>query len=336
MSLVVVTGTPRSGTSRMMQLMRNIYGPEGAIGSDFPSLVKNIPQFLKDTPAGAYMKEAAEERFNNNERYREHVMSMNPEGFLEDGRFVMRGFPLCLDTKDEIDFIHKGKRYFKLIGSALSRTAPDIVDKLIISVRNPKSVARSRNDLRGPHSNIAPKHNAGPWLNDYATAIKFAVTFDIPFLIVDFDDFSEDPMKISKEICDFLGEPHREELAGTHKKHIPKNIDADKDFEDIRTVYDQGYEFIKEKNFEELFKLNEVLERRKTGFTCARTGKRTEYLACERCVTQPTVTLENVEDAELSGIDWRNEPCLFECGVSLEVSKGISESIQEHSWSEYM
>jgi len=114
---VIVTGTPRSGTSLMMQVLK-------AMGCD---VAGRSDPWVKANP-------------KRDKRREDRAKSLNPKGFYEDARIVMRGIP-----EDKAD--HYAGKVVKVMFPGLGRTPMGSVDKIILCLRDPREIALSQSRL---------------------------------------------------------------------------------------------------------------------------------------------------------------------------------------------
>ena len=129
--MIIVTGTPRCGSSLMMNCMINLLGIENVVGQKFPKRNEQRAFLIHEkvrTPAGVTEREYRQE----SKRKDLDRKKFNPNGYYED-RYVMRGFSYDergLDHFEELE--NSPGKVLKLMGNGLANTHPKHVDKLII------------------------------------------------------------------------------------------------------------------------------------------------------------------------------------------------------------
>jgi hypothetical protein len=102
---------------------------------------------------------------------------------------------------------------------------------------------------------------------------------------------------------------------------------------------DKIYELFVQKKYEELvnyYEDNRVeITKEKIVTPCVRLRRRVAYNECIHCLTCHEDYVKNkISQAEAQQIDWRNEPCIFECATDpFGKHKSIKESIENNHWS---
>ena len=220
MGLVVVSGCPRSGTSLMMDCLREIYGEENIIGQKFPSKVReekrkehlsNLPKCEQEYQA--YFEQLMREKGkiqdedSNNE-------DMNPNGFWEDGRFSVRGLSYRNTTSDIIEDIRHNTRVAKIVSQGLAKTDPGYIEDVIMMVRHPRAVAKSQERLRHEKFKTLQNkifnvddeviHSPEMFIRVSFAAAKWFIKHKIEPLIVDYDDLISNPEDTLWNVCLFL------------------------------------------------------------------------------------------------------------------------------------
>jgi hypothetical protein len=80
-------------------------------------------------------------------------------------------------------------------------------------------------------------------------------------------------------------------------------------------------------------KFNEIKKLNKN-WICFRTNAQTNSTLCKNCMISKKFRESLKEQAEKDNIDWKNEPCSFECGYDVNKNEylTIRESIEKNHW----
>lgn len=357
MKYVIVSGSPRSGTSATMRVL--IASKYNVHGDKFPRLANKSKSEIEK-----YMQSKKEEEFKPEEQ-------LNEKGYFEEGGMVMKGISKTLDC--HLHTIPDGS-VIKIIGKGLRGTDPDLVGHLVYCLRDPITCGlaqlsltpRSHNkpakekrkppmrdfsrinltiDLRPKKANptnstktskkegrplfrskpeLEPKGNM--WHRDTLAFLNFTLSNpEVPVFISDYKEFSTDQKGWIKKCSSFL----RRDLVGieTIKPRKPKEV-RQAYWDDLMLAYTLILEG-------DLLRAKEVLENvdfstKSTQFVCPRAG-RVDKAQCADCYKQKKPALKKmmIRRAEHREIDWENEPCFLECdkhGLS------VQESITNNFW----
>lgn len=330
--MIIVSGCPRSGTSLMMDCLRGALGDDRIIGTKFPQKDREERKQnnSKQYEINQYMKSK-----HSNGRSKKDIKDMNPNGFWEC-RYSVRGIIWHMG----IDNICKPEMVCKVVSQGLPATSPDYVDKMIYMIRHPREVAKSQERLRrapfgddlneigkvhSPEMYIKVTAQAARWLHNYPEV-------DVHF--VNYGDLLKDPDGVLNCVKDFLGEgdfsnhPVEKKLYRSEPEDIENDLWEESDF---------VYENFNLGNFKKVFQFVSASERKvhtkNLMYPCMRTGAMTSYDQCKICHSD-TETMHNLrQTGEDKKIDWKNEPCVFECGYSLDlVPVTVNESIKNNFW----
>ena len=355
MGLVVVSGCPRSGTSLMMDCLREIYGEENIIGQKFPSKVReekrkehlsNLPKCEQEYQA--YFEQLMREKGkiqdedSNNE-------DMNPNGFWEDGRFSVRGLSYRNTTSDIIEDIRHNTRVAKIVSQGLAKTDPGYIEDVIMMVRHPRAVAKSQERLRHEKFKTLQNkifnvddeviHSPEMFIRVSFAAAKWFIKHKIEPLIVDYDDLISNPEDTLWNVCLFLKQHEGLEKAvkvvnPKLRRSIPKNIDNIL-WEESEIVY----ALFKEYKFEELIEYmsdpKRIINRKSKNWYCARIENMVNEDHCINCKNSKEFRCSLKEWAEKSDIPWRERPCAFEVAYDIDSEHiTIAQSIENNFWEE--
>lgn len=183
--MIIVTGSPRSGTSLMMRIAGELLGWDSVIGDKFP-----------DTDSPAW--EADYRRQNPGctdfqvKRFRDAVPQYNPDGYWECPRWVMNGIPEAEETSR--------CSVAKLTGIGLANTHPKHVDSIIYMVRDPRTQHNSMRDLA-----IDMDPNPDGWLRHNYACCDWIHRYKKPAHVVVLENLRSSPSTCLESLCRFLG-----------------------------------------------------------------------------------------------------------------------------------
>jgi len=200
MNTIAVTGEPRSGTSLMMNILKET-GLD-IVGEKYPNI-----------------KEDREE----------NMITLNEHGFWEIPGFVSRG------AKHAAKYEYLYGKTFKIICRAMIQTDLKFInniDKIIFCLRNPREIMESQKNL---FSNVAVATNNSwndkndktePMFDQYKNYIGRYVLLANRLnlwnktLVVDYANMLSNPEKQIKKVCEFLGKEYRPELSNLVEKRL--------------------------------------------------------------------------------------------------------------------
>ncbi len=360
----VIAGNPRSGTSLTMNISAEAVGIDRIIGEKFgriDRLEQSKYQWEDESDEAYAMRQYILAGLpENSKEAMEHYAKMNPNGFYEHGQFTVRGIrylPFLVDDMKMLDEEDKDNPYIiKLVNSGLAKSDPKYIDWVIYLVRHPWDVAKSQENLiRNMKFTLANGKKVdlfdGIKFNDPDFYIRSTIMFaewkmnhpEIPVLFVEFDNLISDPETELKRMTDFTGENYMKGLGiidpKLGKRH---NVERDKregiweDALHIHNLFSAGdfegiLDFAKDKT--SWFSKNNM------GWFCPRTKGGKSYANCHFCLHKEDEQFikSAIEYAEANEIDWRDEPCPFECGFDPEDKHpySIEESVKKNHWLKY-
>lgn len=349
MKYKIISGSPRSGTSATMRVMRasgyNLHGDK------FPRLANNSESEIEQ-----YMHDKKVERFKPEDQ-------LNEQGFFEEGGMVMKG--IGKNILSHLHTIPEGS-VVKIIGKGLLNTDPDLISKLIYCLRDPITCGLAQLSLRPKRNkgipfkeertlpfinktvskvnleiDLFPRKKPRPqrepkghttkasgkmWHRDTLAFVTFALAYPhVPIFISDYAEFSTNQANWLEKCSEFLDQT----LTGieTITPRSPKPLT-----EPYWVDLQNAYTLILEGNF---IRAKEVLEKvdfstTSTQFECPRAG----IVDKARCVTcykkeKPALKKMMIRRSERLDIDWKNEPCFVECA---EHGMSVQESITNNFW----
>lgn len=353
--MIIVSGCPRSGTSLTMDIMREALGEDNIIGSKFPQ------EERFDLDKMEQGDEESNARFGARKYMMQKMMpdrgddfkDMNPNGFWEC-RYSVQGIKYQYPIKGELeDILENGKdRVCKIVSQGLLASESRYIDKVVYLIRHPRNVAKSQERLkRGFDVEYGgEKHNIFEGLTIHTPEMYIEVTLqacrwfienpDIPVIFVKFDDLQSNPNETIDKIAEFVGYGDFE----ASKKLVEPKLNRSKQediehhlWEDAEYVYDQFLEG----NYQEIineFANNQFREfnRLRTRWRCTRINMPVNCMDCNKCKSNPTIVENYKLRAKSMGIDYLNEPCLYDCGFNVdsypEDQLTVEESIANNTW----
>ena len=279
---------------------------------------------------------------------REATNDMNPNGFYEC-RFSVQGFqydsrfaPLFREIVD------RDKPVMKIVSQGLTHTDPSYVDRVVYMMRHPRQVAKSQERLQrtlmlkkenGEEFNAydgIKVHSPGMFINVTVAAAKwFMENPQVPVEIVMFDDLFDNPEKVGAQLQAFHGEGDFQNAM----KVVDPNLNRSKPKDIESTLWEDAmfcYENFIQKNFAVIIDYfrdpNRETNAQKKSWGCARAGITTMVNHCRNCINNPDTRANLKKGAEERKIDWRNQPCGYECGMGPNEGITIEESIKNNFW----
>jgi len=368
--MYIVSGCPRSGTSLMMDCLRAALGEDRILGSKFMGKDKQLAMLKRDkiyqrdneTPEEFSLRQYMFEKNKVNaaksieevEKRKEHMKDMNPNGFYEM-QFTVTGIKYAFAMDDLFKRIRsEGDSPYvcKVVSQGLIQSDPQYVDKIVYMIRHPRAVAKSQEKLIRPNRKKfqledgevveEPVHTPKMFIDvTKQAALWLEANKDKKVLIVEYDDLIEDPKKQFKRIKRFLGEGDFKQAEGIINPKLRRSIPQDIElalWDDAEYIYEE----FKKRNFKKIKTYMEdpfvETNLEKTRIPCIRTGRDMAYRECKACHEDYVVRNNYKHAAETDGIDWENEPCVFECSKFVDDNRrvGVEESIKTNTWRDWV
>jgi hypothetical protein len=293
--MIVVTATPRSGSSLEMLNVASEIGFENIVGDKFP---------------GEYPTPRNKRQERNNTRLQER-RPMNPLGFWEDLDYYMKGFSYTLQTHEKFKTLtRQSGKAIKLIATGLVNTNPSEVDRLIICLRDPAATVLSQMDIK---SKLAKGSDPTRQVRDYISIAKYVLANpEIPTLTVDYSEHEEDSAKAQAKLAAFLG------TAGNASAYVSqkKSSLAERADTDIWEEAYYVYENMLAGNFEAVVEYSEregtAMSKKTVGMLCERYGAVTNAERCNGCKNIPSVKANLIKFAKHKKLDYKNLPCTLD------------------------
>lgn len=353
--MFVVSGCPRSGTSLMMDLLRVALGEDRILGKKFPQeeqieAIREKGEEETDEQYAARMYVFGKTR--DEDRIQAELAEskdMNPNGFWEM-LYTVQGCHFRFFDADRLEKIEKEEKpsVCKIVSQGLMGTDARYITKMIYMIRHPRAVAKSQERLKrnfpfsedgkfivnGEEVKI---HTPEMYINVTAMAAKYLSKYkDIPVLYVLFDELISNPKDTLEKVREFLGEGDFEsavaQIEPKLKRSEPEKIDSPF-WEDAEFVFDRFINQDFESIDEYLKDPSRMIHRKNSRWMCVRTMTPKVEDECLNCQKNPIVQENYKKAAEQKGIDWKQEPCIYECAhVFDKPHKTIEESIRNNHW----
>jgi hypothetical protein len=351
---IIVSGCPRSGTSVMMDCMREIFGDDNIKGSKFPQ--ENRSQ-MREQQEGEEDQYFAIRKYVADKHLKDKPDSsyedMNPNGFWEC-QYSVQGIKYNFQDREDLKTMEVGNlenaKVVKVVSQGLLSSDPKYIDKIVYMIRHPRAVAKSQERLKRGFDTKFPDgevRNIFDGLTIHTPEMYIAVTVqacrwllansEIPVHFVLFDELMTTPKERLAEIGEFLGTGDFTKAYGVVEpklnRSIPEDIPHDL-WEDAEFVYDN---FVS-KNYQEVLDYfddpKRSFNREKRSWSCPRYGQQVTERQCKLCRSSSVVRENFKTFAMQKMIDWENEPCFFEVGTDLDREEylTIKDSIKQNFW----
>lgn len=343
--MYVVSGCPRSGTSLMMGILREVFGDDRILGTKFPFEDKYIASLKKQK---AETEKQYEYRlFTNNilnpntSKEIETSKDMNPCGFWEC-EFTVNGIKWDIKNCDYIE--NTKNKICKIVSQGLANSDPKYINKIIYMLRDPKSVAKSQERLKRKLSINGEDiyenntvHTPLMFINVTVQAAKWLNKFKhIPVIFVKYDELLDNSHTVLKNIEEFLQDGDFSEshniINQKLKRSKPEDIDNEL-WEDASIIYeafcDKDFDFIEKYISNPDININ----RQARKWMCLRTKTKMVEKHCLECKSSSKFRNNLKSHAIDNKIDWLNMPCAFECAFDVDNDLiSIDESISNNFW----
>lgn len=285
--MIVVTGTPRSGTSIMMRTIADAIGSDRLVAAKWPGRTR-----------------AAKTR------------DMNPDGFWES-RYTMRGI-----TWHQGIEANAGK-LTKVVSHGLARSNPAYVDRLVVMTRSPRRVARSQERLHRTPLRVdvieQPEgdfvvHDPTMFVTGTAALAAWLAENPKPVLLIDHDDLVDQSDRELRRLAHFLDldaavfAGHR--IRPSLRRSQPRAVEHH-----LWPLADRFYEALRRGDWPAIvadYRANAaLLHRGKAIIPCARLREKMAESECVNCLHNRDTRRTFRDRAESKRIDWRREPCNY-------------------------
>jgi hypothetical protein len=288
----------------------------------------------------------------------EKIMDLNPNGFFEC-QYSVDGIQYNIQDRDNLNTYNKEEslsKCMKVVSNGLRVSDPQYIGRIIYLIRHPRPVAKSQERIRTQLDLLLAQnpgyddmkqgfvvHSPRMYINSTLNASQFFLENpDIPVHFVHYDDLVGNPEKTIKDIGTFLkvGKKYAWTTAKgivdpKLKRSYPQDVDNEL-WEESENVY----ELFNKQDYQGVIDYMKPRSRKthqaNHEWECMRFGSVTRKPACMECINKDIVRLRYKQAANKRNIDWRNMPCLFECGADLSLDDDkvltIEESIENNFW----
>lgn len=352
--MYAISGCPRSGTSLMMDIMREVFGIDRIRGKKFPQEDRINKIFNQQEGESDAVFECKKYMFEKQQpHWREELESakdMNPNGFWED-QYSVSGIRYNFQDSETLKEIltEETKSIYKIVSQGLVNSDPIYIDKIIFMMRHPRSVAKSQERLKRNLKFKTPEgedidlgkdlviHTPEMFNRVTTMACKFLLDNpDIPVHFVEFEELIENPAVVLQGVQDFLGEGDftkgvkliNPKLRRSYPQEVENSMWGDAEY--IYKTFKEGkYQDVVDYMDEDMRATN----RQNRNWLCTRTGLITVEGHCKSCKVDPAFRKSLKDHANGQNIDWTSEPCMYECGFDLDSEPiTIQESIDNNFW----
>lgn len=338
--MIIISGCPRSGTSVMMDIMRSACGDDKLIGSKFPNQPPENKRDIDVSKLRPIRQRLIEKHKPDLERRQAKTKDMNPHGFWEC-QYSVQGIQYNFVKREEQDdLLENGKdKICKIVSQGLIDSDPRFIDKVVFMMRHPRAVAKSQERLTRQIGDESLKvHTPEMFIQVTAQAARWRLAYpDIPFIVIHYEDVISDPNAVQGKLQTFIG-------TGDFKRGmtvVDPNLQRSK-HEDINHELWEDAEYIHENfcagDYENVVKRiadpDSNTRKANRKWLCFRLNSMVVEAQCKVCLSNPVVAANFRKTAESSKIDWKSEPCAFECGIRHEDKefKAIEDSIKDNHW----
>jgi hypothetical protein len=270
------------------------------------------------------------------------MKDMNPKGFYECP-FTVQGLywrPQVHELMKRVDDL-VSEPFCKIVSNGLLKSDPTKISKIVYMLRDPHEVAKSQEKLTRqrelPEGEIV--HSPDFFISATVQFCRWIVKYaqDVELLIINYGDLLSNPVDQVDLIANFL-----EVSPGTASDVVEVKLHRSKPQDIPHPQWkdaDEIYSLMQKSDFQGVldYMTNPELETHKQNskWMCHRMGAVVTKNQCEVCKSNPVVMANFKKTAKKKKIDWKNEPCAFECGVLPgEKFITIEESIKNSHWDE--
>lgn len=359
MSLIVISGCPRSGTSLTMSIFKDALGEDKMYGSKFPSLkhIEDSIQNTKDEEKKRYLEYVFETKdVDRNKK----MVDMNPNGFWEDGRFSVKGLSYSANTRDIINEIKNTEdtKFCKIVTSGLLNTDPELISTIVYLIRDPYEVAKSQEKLTrngtyvddtGKTINIFEDMVVNTPVMFIESVIQWAtfVTLnpDIPIVYLKHNDLLTKPKDALKSIYEELRSlglvSHSRRKFNKASKQVDTSLYRSKVMErEPVGLWEEAYNvyhmLLGNNPFAVLqYVKNPKLQfnRQRNSWVCTRFRGTVSEATCKGCKAGGDFQRQLKDIGESRGAKWKEEPCAYDVAYDLDNSHiSIEESTKNNFW----
>lgn len=328
--MIVVCGVPRSGTSLCMDIQRVAHGNEYIVGDKFPQERGQAPDHIK-----------AIRNYLNPHKH--DYKDMNPDGFWECN-FTVKGIIYTPQMRHILKDVADGhKRICKVVCSGLLASDPQYISKIIFTLRDPHSVAKSQERLQRQFDfqQELEIHTPEMFINNLVQASRFFLMYpEVPVMFYNFDDLISAPKSVTYRMQEFINDGDYSQAHNQVKPKLNRSKNHDHIDNPLFADAEYIYELFQQRKFKEVITYisdpKRQTNREKKNWPCPRAGMQVNNILCRQCTDDINVRKNIKQGAIKRRVKWQDKPCLFECGMDVDRTEFITieQSIQSNTWAD--
>jgi hypothetical protein len=273
----------------------------------------------------------------------ERSRQLNPNGFFEM-EWSVRGISYSIARADILKSCKTAPvPVAKVVSQGLANTDPQYITKIVYLIRNPRSVAKSQENLRGKFPTGAEPERNGQRVKEnsvnmfcnvnYSAAQWFIANPHAPHMVIEYDELIQNPNGVCADVGRFIGEGDWQTAAGRVDPKL-KRSEPKANPEIDYTLADKIYSFVRAGNWPAVADAFEAdrdkpIDPAQATIVCTRLGRKVVPNECSMCKGHKQTTANYIQAAAKSGIDWAAEPCIRDVATGAATIKG---SIEENHW----
>jgi len=308
----------------MSSILRKVVGEDKFHGVKFPQ-EERLEQMKRNMrPIDFYIKDKAEPGWND-VKYKD----LNPNGFWECP-WTVRGCSRYDSRPTELEGA-------KIVSQGLANSNPEAISRVLYMVRDPHSVAKSQERLKRKFDNAGTVHSPEMFIKVHQQAARWIVGHKPDVRVVNFDDLVADPASVLSDLdawvegvgfpgkfMDSVGEIEPR-LRRSADHETPQQSAEDDAWEDAESIHAS----LLEGDFESVASHKRTKLDPLRNFYCVRLNQPMPAAACKHCLSDKDTRNNFKKTAEQRQIDWRKEPCTYQCKVD---NMKIEESVALNHW----
>ena len=308
----------------MSSILREVVGSDQFHGAKWPQDAK-IARFKKTADeVDRYVRDKQEPGWDS-EAYKD----LNPNGFWECP-WTVRG----VQRYDQCPGPLEGA---KVVSQGLGHSNPEAISRVVYMVRDPRAVAKSQERLKRQFVPDGTVHSPEMYIKVHTAAAAWIMQHQPDLRVVEFDDLLEDPVAVLSGLDEWTsgaGFPGRfadqateirQRLRHSADQKTPEQSEADDSWEDAEEIY----QLLQGGDFAGIVGRDRKKPDPHRRYFCTRLGTQVPAAMCRFCWEDETTRQNFKRTAKQRGIDWRTEPCIYECK---ERGMGIVDSIAANHW----
>ena len=308
----------------MSSILREVVGADKFHGAKFPQDAKLKAFKQSADEVDIYLRDKTQPGWDN-----ESYKDLNPRGFWEC-RWTVKGVQRYDRCPGELEGA-------KVVSQGLAQSNAEAITRVVYMVRDPRAVAKSQERLKRQFEEMGTVHSPEMYIQVHTAAARWIVKHQPDLRVVDFDDLLEDPVAVLSGLDAWAADAGfpgrfadqateiRQRLRRSADHQTPEQSEQDDAWDDAEEVF----ELLKQGNFEKIAKRERKKKDPHRRYHCTRLGVPVPAAMCSFCWQDETTRNNFKKTARDRKIDWRSEPCVFECK---ERGMSIVDSIAANHW----